>query len=57
MISPFVNIFDIKSLFAAELQEPKIGIWGKGLILYNINATYNDSVKRKSFLETLLQRF
>ena len=36
MVSPFVNIFDIISLFAAELEEPKIaaeleepkiGIW------------------------------
>ena len=27
---PFVHIFDI-SLFAAELEEPKIGISGKGL--------------------------
>ena len=26
IISPFVNILDIISLFAAELQEPKIGI-------------------------------
>ena len=30
---PFVNIFYIISLFAAELEEPKIGISGKGLIL------------------------
>ena len=27
----FVHIFDIISLFAAELEEPKIGMWGKGL--------------------------
>ena len=36
-VSPFVHIFDIKkliSLFAAELKEPKIGITGKGLTLY-----------------------
>ena len=26
---PFVDIFDIISLFAAELEEPKIGISGK----------------------------
>ena len=26
-----VNIFDIISLFAAELEEPKVGIRGKGL--------------------------
>ena len=27
----FFIIFDIISLFAAELEEPKIGMWGKGL--------------------------
>ena len=26
IISPFVNIYDIISLFAAEFKEPKIGI-------------------------------
>ena len=26
IVSPFVNIFDILSLFAAELGKPKIGI-------------------------------
>ena len=31
IVSPFVIIFDIISLFAAELEEPKIGMWGKGL--------------------------
>ena len=31
IVSPFVYIFDIKSLFAAELEEPKIGKSGKGL--------------------------
>ena len=30
-VSPFVHIFDNISLFAAELEEPKIGILGKGL--------------------------
>ena len=30
-VSPFVHIFDIISLFAAEFEEPKIGISGKGL--------------------------
>ena len=29
--TPLIHIFDIISLFAAELEEPKIGIWGKGL--------------------------
>ena len=31
IMSPFVHIFDIISLFAAELEEPKNGISGKGL--------------------------
>ena len=33
LVFPFVHIFDIISLFAAELEQPKIGISGKGLIL------------------------
>ena len=28
IVSPFVNIFDIISLFAAELEEPKFGMLG-----------------------------
>ena len=32
IVSPFVPISDIVSLFAAELEDPKIGISGKGLI-------------------------
>ena len=31
IVSPFVHIFDIISLFGAELEEPKIGVSGKGL--------------------------
>ena len=31
IVSPFVHIFDIISLFAAELEDPKFGISGKGL--------------------------
>ena len=33
IVSPFVNIDDIISFFAAELEEPKISMWGKGLKL------------------------
>ena len=33
IVSPFVSIFDIISLFTAELEEPKIGISGKGLMI------------------------
>ena len=29
--TPFDHIFDILFLFAAELEEPKIGIRGKGI--------------------------
>ena len=31
IVSPFVHIVAIISLFAAELEEPRIGISGKGL--------------------------
>ena len=31
IVSLFVQIFDIISLFAAEVEEPKIGLSGKGL--------------------------
>ena len=31
IVSSFAYIFDIKSLFAAEMEEPKINISGKGL--------------------------
>ena len=31
IVSPLVNIYDITSLFAAKLEEPKIGISFKGL--------------------------
>ena len=30
--TPFVHIFDIIFLFASELEEPKIGLLGKGLL-------------------------
>ena len=32
IVSQFVNLFDIISLFAPKLEEPKIGISGRGLI-------------------------
>ena len=31
IVSLFVYVFDIKSLFANEVEEPNIGISGKGL--------------------------
>ena len=36
IVFPFVHIFDIISLFAAELQEPKIGISGEEFKLWNV---------------------
>ena len=37
IVSPFVHIFDITFFFAVQLEEPKIGIPGKGLIVDSIN--------------------
>ena len=37
IVSPFVHIFDIISSFAAELEEPKICMWGKGLEITGIS--------------------
>ena len=31
IVAPFVNIYDIISLFVAELEEPKTGMLGKWL--------------------------
>ena len=36
IVSPFVHIFDIITLFAAELKEPIVGISGKGLTVWRI---------------------
>ena len=51
LVSPFVNIYGIISLFAAELEEPKIGISGKGLTLYRTIQTFNDP--ERGLLKTL----
>ena len=40
IVSSSVHIFDIISLLAAELEEPEIGVQGKGLI-FNSNALEN----------------
>ena len=34
IVSSFIHIFDITSLLAAELEEPKVGLSGKGLNIY-----------------------
>ena len=41
IVSPFVHISDIISLFAAEFEEPKIGITGKGLTTKKKNFTFH----------------
>ena len=48
IVSPFLHIFDIISLFAAEMEEPKIIISGKGLTLCHAIQLFNDP-KRKGF--------
>ena len=44
--SPFVHIFDTISLFDAELEEPKIGISGKGLTHSHTTAPFDAPVKQ-----------
>ena len=39
IVSSLVNIFDIISLFAVELEAPKIGISGKGLMKLEENSS------------------
>ena len=36
IVSPFVNIYHIMSLFAAEVEEPKVGMRGKELTLFHM---------------------
>ena len=46
----FVHIFDITFLFAAKLEEPKIGIWGTGLTLYEMT-NFQDWSNFKTFAD------
>ena len=46
IVSPFVHIFDIISLFAAEFEEAKIGISGKGLMVNTVQAPILQSQQR-----------
>ena len=45
-VPPFVRIFDIISLFAFELEEPKIGVSGKGIKENNRLVSEMDQVFR-----------
>ena len=51
--TPIVHIFDIIFLFAAELEEPKIGISGKGLkqISDKLYALFSTVIRRERFDE------
>ena len=51
-VSLIVHIFDIISLFAVELEEPKIGISGKGLTSDQTIHTFNDH--KEEFWKILL---
>ena len=46
IVSPFVHIFDIISLFAAELEEPKIGKSVKGFRYYKKGRTLFERFSR-----------
>ena len=48
-VSPFVNIFDIISLFAVELKEPKIGLTGKGLTFFS--STFRSRDKNQGYFQ------
>ena len=47
LVSPFVHIFDTTSLFATELEKPKIGISGKGLILTTLEEKPSENITGK----------
>ena len=51
----FVNMFDIISLFAAELAEPKIGMLGKGLTDI-LPITFSFLITQYQFLSTLKKK-
>ena len=51
IVSPFVHIFYIISLLAAEFEEPKNGRWGKELTHYQMT-NFIDSAKLKEFTDS-----
>ena len=61
IVSLFVHIFDIISLSAAELEEPKIGISGKGLNKFYFKQLRNyssnfDTISQKGSCHHLFQK-
>ena len=55
IVSPFVHIFDIISLFVAEFEKSKIDILGKGLTLYKKAKILNWSIL-KAFADDKIKR-
>ena len=53
IVSPFLNIFEIISWFATELEEPKIGISGKGLKWFKL--IWKSSFSHRVFKKLALQ--
>ena len=51
ILSPFVHVFDAISLFAAELEDCKIGISGKELKTHKDTHTYISVFGRDKFCE------
>ena len=54
IVSLFVNILDFKSVFAAELKEPKIRISGKGLTGQKMGT--HTQIHRSDLVTTILHR-
>ena len=52
ILSPFVNMFDMISLFDVKLEEPKIGILGIGLTIQGGSAMEN-IVRRKCWYHSI----
>ena len=52
IVSPLVHIFDMISLFAAELKEPKMGISGKGLTVFAGPYGYDDGNESSSLRDS-----
>ena len=51
IVSLFVNIFDIEFLFAAEMVEPKIDMWGKELkgFFFRADKRHHSRFREKHF--------
>ena len=49
IVSPFVHSFDFISLFAAELEQPKIGVSGRGLITSLSAFVETGNLKKKKY--------